>query len=224
MNILITAGPTREPIDPVRYLSNRSSGQMGYALAQAALNHHHHVTLISGPVSLPAPSGAQLIPVETARQMFDAVRAAIPHCDIAIFAAAVADYRPVTPSSQKLKKHPSSLSLHLEPTEDILGSARSLFNFHGYLVGFAAETENLIAHAQSKLTRKKCDLIIANDVSQPGIGFDSPENAVTLCFPNGEVHSLPKQSKQTLATALFDTILARATPLSSTPQCLKPTP
>ena len=224
MNILITAGPTREPIDPVRFLSNRSSGQMGYALAQAALNHHHHVTLISGPVSLPAPSGAQLIPVETARQMFDAVGTTINHCDIAIFAAAVADYRPVTPASQKLKKQSSPLSLHLEPTEDILGSARSLFNFHGYLVGFAAETENLIAHAQSKLDRKKCDLIIANDVSKPGIGFDSSENAVTLCFPNAEVHTLPKQSKQTLATVLFETILARATSLSPNPPCLKPNP
>jgi phosphopantothenoylcysteine synthetase/decarboxylase len=217
MNILITAGPTREPIDPVRYLSNRSSGKMGYALAQAAINLNHHVTLISGPVSLPAPSGAHIIQVETARQMFDAVRTTITHCDIAIFAAAVADYRSVTSSSQKLKKHPSSLSLHLEPTEDILGSARTLFNFSGYLVGFAAETENLVAHAQSKLTRKKCDLIIANDVSQPGIGFDSPENAVTLCFPNGEIHALPKQSKQTLAAVLFDTILARATPLPLTP-------
>lgn len=217
MNILITAGPTREPIDPVRYLSNRSSGKMGYALAQVALDLNHHVTLISGPVQIASPTGAQLIPVETAHQMFDAVRTAITHCDIAIFAAAVADYRPVSPASQKLKKHTSTLSLDLEPTEDILASARSPFGFTGYLVGFAAETEKLITHAQSKLSRKACDLIIANDVSQPGIGFDSPENAVTLCFPNGEVQALPQQSKQSLATVLIDTILARATPLSPTP-------
>lgn len=217
MNILITAGPTREAIDPVRYLSNRSSGKMGYAIAQAALNCHHHVTLISGPVSIPCPSGVSLIQVETARQMFEAVRSSITQYDIAIFAAAVADYRPSAPASQKIKKHSSSLSLQLEPTEDILGSARSLFNFHGYLVGFAAETENLIENAQSKLIRKKCDLIIANDVSQQGIGFDSSENAVTLCFPNGEFQTIPKQSKQTLATVLFDTIIARATSHSPTP-------
>jgi phosphopantothenoylcysteine synthetase/decarboxylase len=217
MNILITAGPTREPIDPVRYLSNRSSGQMGYALAEAALAARHQVTLISGPVHLPAPKGARLIQVETARQMFDAVRSAITGSDIALFAAAVADYRPVISATQKIKKNTAPLSLNLEPTEDILGSARAPFGFTGYLVGFAAETEHLLAHAQSKLKNKACDLIIANDVSLPGIGFDSPENAVTLCFASGETLSLPRQSKQTLATILIDTITTRATSLSQTP-------
>lgn len=217
MKVLITAGPTREPIDPVRYLSNRSSGQMGYALAQAALNLNQDVTLISGPVQIAPPNGARVIKVETARQMFDAVQSAIGDCHIAIFAAAVADYRPVSPAAQKLKKNAPSLSLELERTEDILGSARTPFGFTGYLVGFAAETENLIANARAKCDRKACDLIIANDVSQPGIGFDSPENAVTLCFANGEIQSLPQQSKHSLATVLIDAILTRAISPSQNP-------
>ena len=210
MKVLITAGPTREPLDPVRFLSNRSSGRMGYALAEAALAQGHEVILITGPVALTPPRGAQLIAVETAREMFEAVRSHLNDCDIAIFAAAVADYRPVTVTSQKLKKNSPTLTLELERTEDILGSARSVFGFTGCLVGFAAETENLIAHAQAKLARKGCDLIIANDVSQPGIGFDSPENAVTLCFASGVVHPLPRQPKDTLARTLFREITALA--------------
>jgi phosphopantothenoylcysteine decarboxylase/phosphopantothenate--cysteine ligase len=206
MRFLITAGPTREPIDPVRFLSNRSSGRMGYALAEAALAAGHEVLLISGPVTIPAPSGVQLIRVETAREMFDAVRTHLPGCDAAIFSAAVADYRPAQIVPQKLKKSAATLTLELERTEDILGSVRSQFAFTGFLVGFAAETENLITHAQDKLTRKGCDLIIANDVSQSGIGFDSPENEVTLCFPDGQTTALPRQSKTALARELIQTI------------------
>ena len=208
MRILITAGPTREPIDPVRYLTNRSSGRMGYALAEAALARGHEVVLISGPVWLTAPEGACLRRVETAREMFDAVQTEIGSCEIAIFAAAVADYRPVSPALTKLKKTAERLHLELERTEDILGSARSVFGFRGRLIGFAAETECLIEHAREKLVRKGCDLVIANDVSQPGIGFDSAENAVTLVLPAGSVQGLPTQSKTGLAAALMDFILA----------------
>ena len=217
MKVLITAGPTREPIDPVRYLSNRSSGKMGYALAAAALAQGHEVVLISGPVHLAPPEGAARFQVETAREMFEAVQREIPTCDIALFAAAVADYRPAAPAAQKIKKHDATLTLELERTEDILGSARSLFGFTGYLVGFAAETERLIEHAQSKLQRKGCDLVIANDVSQPGIGFDSSENTVTLCFASGETQTLPQQSKQTLATVLITEIASRALSPHPTP-------
>ena len=219
MKVLITAGPTREPLDPVRFLSNRSSGRMGYALAEAALAQGHEVILITGPVALMPPRGAQLIAVETAREMFEAVRSHLNDCDIAIFAAAVADYRPVVAAPQKLKKNSPTLTLELKRTEDILGSARSVFGFTGCLVGFAAETENLIAHAQAKLARKGCDLIIANDVSQPGIGFDSPENAVTLCFASGVVHSLPCQPKDTLAMTLLReiTVLAASAAGASPP-------
>jgi phosphopantothenoylcysteine synthetase/decarboxylase len=217
MKVLITAGPTREPIDPVRFLSNRSSGKMGYALAEAAVALGHEVILISGPVHLPPPGGAVTIHVETARDMFEAVHNRLADCQIAIFSAAVADYRPASPSLQKIKKEHATLTLKLERTEDILGSARSVFGFTGYLVGFAAETENLIGHAQSKLQRKGCDLVIANDVSQPGIGFDSSENAVTLCFASGETRTLAQQCKQALATVLMNAIIAHASPLSPTP-------
>ncbi|MBE7493605.1 MAG: phosphopantothenoylcysteine decarboxylase [Verrucomicrobiaceae bacterium] len=207
MRFLITAGPTREPIDPVRFLSNRSSGRMGYALAEAALGAGHEAVLISGPADLPAPDGARFIAVETARQMFDAVASHITGCQIAIFAAAVADYRPVAVAEQKIKKTGARLTLELERTEDILGSVRPKFGFSGFLVGFAAESENLVANAQEKLVRKQCDLVIANDISQPGIGFDSLENAVTLCLPGGRTRVLPRQPKTDLARAIIEEIL-----------------
>ncbi|MBK8090617.1 MAG: phosphopantothenoylcysteine decarboxylase [Verrucomicrobiaceae bacterium] len=210
MRILITAGPTREPLDPVRFLSNRSSGRMGYALAEAALAAGHEVVLISGPVSLSPPPGAVLVPVETARQMFEAVAEHISSSHIAIMTAAVADYRPKTTAGQKIKKSAESLTLELERTEDILGSARPQFGFRGFLVGFAAETENLLENAREKLARKDCDLIIANDVTQPGIGFDSAENAVTLCFPGGRALPLPRQTKTGLARALLAEIIPLA--------------
>ncbi|MBV6501631.1 MAG: Coenzyme A biosynthesis bifunctional protein CoaBC [Prosthecobacter sp.] len=206
MHFLITAGPTREPLDPVRYLSNRSSGRMGHALAMAARDAGHSVTLVSGPASLPPPEGVELVKVETAREMFEAVKQRIQGSDVAVFAAAVADYRPVRCAGQKIKKGYETLVLELERTEDILGSARSVFGFQGCLVGFAAETENLVAHAQEKLARKQCDLVIANDVSQPGIGFDSAENAVTLCLPGGLTQPLPRQGKTDLAHELVQFI------------------
>jgi phosphopantothenate-cysteine ligase/phosphopantothenoylcysteine decarboxylase/phosphopantothenate--cysteine ligase len=210
MRFLITAGPTREPIDPVRFLSNRSSGRMGYALAEAVLAAGHAVTLVSGPVALAVPAGAQMVRIETAREMFEAVRDAIGGCDAAVFCAAVADYRPVAAAAQKLKKSGDRLILELEPTEDILDSARSVFGFRGYLVGFAAETEKLFEHAQAKLERKGCDLLVANDVAQPGIGFDSDENEVMLCLPGGRSRVLPRQSKKDLARELVAFIAAAA--------------
>lgn len=209
MRILITAGPTREPIDPVRYLSNRSSGRMGYALAQVAREAGHAVTLVSGPTDLAPPAGANFVPVETARQMFDAVGGIIKAHDVAIFAAAVADYRPVEIAPEKIKKSEPRLTLELERTPDILGSARVQFGFDGFLVGFAAETQDFLSEAHAKLRRKACDLVVANDVSQPGIGFESDQNEVTLCLPGGRSTPLPRASKLTLARQIIQFIESR---------------
>ena len=213
MRVLITAGPTREPLDPVRYLSNRSSGKMGYALAEAAAHAGHEVLLVSGPVAIPAPQGVELLRTESAQDMADAVETACQTNapEIAILAAAVADYRPKIRQAQKIKKHSETLTLELERTPDILGSMRHQFHFSGYLVGFAAETEHLVEHAMSKLRRKDCDLIIANDVSRKDTGFDSEENEVMLCFPSGSTESLPKQSKRELAREIIRRVVALAT-------------
>ena len=199
MRFLITAGPTREPIDPVRYITNRSSGKMGYALAAAAKEAGHTVTLISGPTNLQQPAGVNFVPVETAQQMFDAVAGVIKAHEAAIFSAAVADYRPAEVAAEKIKKNEDHIALAMEKTADILGSARIEFGFDGFLVGFAAETQNLIQEAQTKLQRKACDLIVANDVSRPGTGFDSEENEVTLCLPGGKAVQLPRKMKTELA-------------------------
>jgi phosphopantothenoylcysteine synthetase/decarboxylase len=210
--LLVTAGPTREPVDPVRYLSNRSSGRMGYALAAAARDAGWEVTLVSGPVHLTPPSGIRLVSVETARQMYDAVHHAISAHSVAIFAAAVSDFRPIVPSVEKIKKGQSDrFTIECERTEDILGSARSVFGFRGYLVGFAAETQNLVEHAQEKLRSKQCDLIVGNDVSRPGVGFDSLENEIILCLPGGETFPLPRDSKTALAGIIIRFIGDHAT-------------
>lgn len=207
MKILITAGPTREPIDPVRYLTNRSSGKMGYTLAGAFIHEGHSVILVSGPTHLDVPENVDFIPVETAAEMHDVVSKTIGRVDIAVFAAAVADYTPVTTASEKIKKSGDRLTLELIRTADILGSARHGFGFTGTLVGFAAETENLEANAREKLAHKHCDLIIANDVSQAGIGFDSDENQVLLVYRD-RIEFLPKASKHALSLQLVDAILA----------------
>ena len=201
MHFLITAGPTREPLDPVRYLSNRSSGKMGYAVADAARAAGHEVTLISGPTALPAPGGVHLVKITTAQEMHDAVMAALPTVRIALFAAAVADYRPVQAAAQKIKKDGETLTLTLERTPDILGSARAA-GFNGVLVGFAAETENMMEHASDKLKRKGCDLIVANDVSSSDTGFDTDDNEITLIFRTGEIRPLPRAPKSRLAEIL----------------------
>ncbi|MBL9154205.1 MAG: phosphopantothenoylcysteine decarboxylase [Verrucomicrobiales bacterium] len=207
MRLLLTAGPTREAIDPVRYISNRSSGRMGYAIAAAAAARGHEVVLVTGPVAIPAPAPlADRVPVESAREMYDAVRDRIGGCDAAIFCAAVADYRPVQIAEQKIKKTGDRLTLELEKTEDILGSARLVFGFSGVLVGFAAETEQVETHARAKLEKKSCDLIVANDVSRPGVGFDAEENEVRLFFADGHAESLGRQSKAEIGQKLVEIV------------------
>lgn len=208
MKILITAGPTREPLDPVRFLSNRSSGRMGYALATAFALNKDHVLLISGPTTLPIPDHVDFIPVESAQEMYDVVAHHLNQMDVAIFSAAVADYTPTTVAAQKIKKSEELLTITLKKTPDILGSARSLMNFTGYLVGFAAETENLEANARRKLETKLCDMIIANDVSQAGIGFDSNENEV-LIVEASENTALPRDSKEHLSRHIAEIIMQR---------------
>lgn len=215
MRVLITAGPTREALDPVRYLTNRSSGKMGHALATAFLEAGHQVLLISGPTRLDVPDGADFLPVESAAEMFEAVRRHIGRMDAAIFAAAVADYRPAEYSDQKIKKSGDTITLELVKNPDILAAARGEFSFTGTLVGFAAETGNLEANARDKLVRKRCDLIIANDVSKPGIGFDSDRNEVLLVFPD---HSdpLPEDEKHHLAPRIVREIELLAVGKAST--------
>ncbi len=199
MHFLITAGPTREALDPVRYLSNRSSGRMGFSLAAAVAEAGHGVTLIAGPVSLATPPGVERVNVVSAAEMYEAVRAALPAAGVAIFSAAVADYRPANPAGQKIKKTGETMTLVLERTPDILGSVRGVFGWTGFLVGFAAETENLLGYARDKLERKGCDLVVANDVSREGTGFDSEENEVTLVYRDGGTRVLPRATKRALA-------------------------
>jgi phosphopantothenoylcysteine synthetase/decarboxylase len=206
VHVLITAGPTREPLDPVRFLTNRSSGKMGYALAHAFIHAGHSVLLISGPTDLDVPEHVDFIPIETAAEMHAAVAASIARMDIAVFAAAVADYTPASVAPHKIKKSAGGLTLELIRTPDILGAAREQFGFAGTLVGFAAETENLAANAREKLVRKHCDLIIANNVAIPGIGFDSDANEVLLVYPECN-KALPAASKHTLAHHLVSAIL-----------------
>jgi phosphopantothenoylcysteine decarboxylase/phosphopantothenate--cysteine ligase len=209
--VVITAGPTREPIDPVRFISNNSSGKQGYAIAEAAAELGAETVLISGPVSLPAPTGVTLVNVETARDMLAACESQMP-ADIAIFTAAVADWRVASEASEKLKKTgdgPPSLALTENP--DILatisrGSARPLI-----VVGFAAETEKVIEHATQKLKRKGCDIIVANDVSQAGGVFGGEHNTVHLVTSSG-VESWPEMSKQDVGRKLMDRLAQMLTP------------
>ncbi|MGH9480828.1 MAG: bifunctional phosphopantothenoylcysteine decarboxylase/phosphopantothenate--cysteine ligase CoaBC [Terriglobales bacterium] len=205
--VLITAGPTREPLDPVRYLSNRSSGRMGYALAHAAQRRGARVRLISGPTSLPAPEGVEFIPVVTAAEMAAAAERAFADCTLAILAAAVADYRPASASSAKIKKSEAPLQLDLVPTPDIL-AALGRRKAGQRLVGFAAETDSARALelARAKLEAKQADLIVLNDVSQPGIGFDAEQNAVTLITAAGE-QTLARAPKSEIAGRILDAIL-----------------
>jgi len=203
MTILITAGPTREPLDPVRYLTNRSSGKMGYAIADSAAAHQHRVILISGPTDIEIPDGVDYIPVETAAEMYAAVEKYINKADIAIFAAAVADYRPAEYQLQKIKKNDDTLTLQLIKNPDILGSCRERFHFTGTLIGFAAETDNLEANARLKLERKSCDLIIANDVSRADIGFDSDKNELLIVYKD-KTELIQKADKSHLAHIILD--------------------
>ncbi len=206
MKVLVTAGPTREPLDPVRFLTNRSSGKMGYALAGAFAHEGHSVMLISGPTQLDIPANVDFILVGSAAEMYAAVASYLPKMEIAVFAAAVADYTPATIAPQKIKKHGETLTLELIRTADILGSARVAMGFQGTLIGFAAETENIEANGREKLVKKQCDMIVANDVSKPHIGFDSDENEVLLVFPDLTI-PLPAASKQVLAMDIVEAVM-----------------
>ncbi len=204
--ILITAGPTHEPIDPVRYIANRSSGKQGYAIARAAADAGANVTLVSGPVNLPDPEGVKVIRVESAREMLQAVENALP-ADVAIFAAAVADWRVAHEGTQKIKKGATAIPpLQLMENPDILsGIAHRISNRPKLVIGFAAETENVIANAQSKLARKGCDWILANDVSTETGVMGGDRNTIHLVTAKG-VTDWPEQSKDEVAKMLIETI------------------
>lgn len=204
---LITAGPSREPLDPVRYISNRSSGKMGYALARAAVRRGAGVVLVSGPSAIEPPSAVRLIPVNTAAEMRRAVLEQFPECTAVIMAAAVADYRPVDASSKKLKRGKALLDIRLEPNPDILRELGRRKNGK-LLVGFAAETEELIANATRKLHEKNLDLIVANDVTQAGGGFDGDTNIATIVDRSGASDSLSLMTKDELANRIYDHLLA----------------
>ena len=204
--VLITAGPTREPIDPVRFLSNRSSGKMGYALAEAAARRGAEVILISGPVSLPAPNGVRLVRVETAAQMHESALAELDTANSVFAAAAVADYRPVSVSSEKLKKERGAPELRLEPTEDILAEISLRRRTNQILVGFAAETQDLLDNARKKLAGKNLDWVVANDVSREGAGFDGDTNIVTLLSKSGTATDLPLLTKRETAERILDAV------------------
>src|SRR5215475_13598198 len=202
--VLITAGPTREKIDPVRYITNRSSGRMGYALAEAALRRGAHVLLVSGPTTVMPPEAAELTRVETTEQMREAVLNQLPRATIVIKTAAVADYRPKTTAGQKLKRT-GPMSLELEPSADILAEVASK-KTNQLIVGFAAETENVLENARKKLARKSLDAIVVNDVSRKGIGFDSDRNAVTI-LTHDEVVDVPETTKWEVAQRVLDQIV-----------------
>jgi|TARA_B100000809_G_C15054190_1_gene500094 phosphopantothenoylcysteine decarboxylase/phosphopantothenate--cysteine ligase len=205
-SILITAGPTQEPIDPVRYVTNRSSGKMGYALAEAAVESGAQVTLVSGPVNLEAPASCNLVSIKTAEEMYEAVMHHIRGKDIYIGTAAVADFSPSTIAGSKIKKDVSNSSfvLKMKENQDILKAVSELED-RPYVVGFSAETENLLENARKKLLKKKLDLIIANDVSDKSIGFDSEQNEVTL-ITNSEEMLLDRESKKKISKKIIEFI------------------
>ncbi|MFA5515708.1 MAG: bifunctional phosphopantothenoylcysteine decarboxylase/phosphopantothenate--cysteine ligase CoaBC [Desulfuromonadales bacterium] len=205
--MLVTAGPTREDLDPVRFLSNRSSGRMGYAVAAAARRRGARVVLVSGPTCLAPPAGVETVPVTSARQMREAVLAHLPAATVVVKAAAVADYRAAAPAGKKIKKGDAAeLVLALEKNPDILAELGALKE-ERILVGFAAETDDLLANADRKLREKNLDLIVANDVTLPGAGFDVETNIVRLLYRDGKVEALPQMSKNGLADLLLDRLL-----------------
>jgi len=204
--ILITAGPTQEPIDGVRYLSNRSSGKMGYALAEEAAARGARVVLVSGPVSLAPPREVTLVPVRTALDMLRAVMEHLSEATIVIKAAAVADYHIPNPPKQKMKKTAARLTLDLESTPDILAELGAKKGGR-LLIGFAAETGNMVEEARRKMQQKNCDMVVGNVVSQPGIGFESDENEVVLVTRAGETIPVERASKRIIAGRIFDEAL-----------------
>lgn len=208
MKLLLTAGPTREYLDPIRYLSNGSSGRMGYALAEAAAARGIEVDLVSGPVALEAPAGVRLHRVVSADDMLAACTEHFDSCDVFIAVAAVADYRPAQRVSAKVKKTAGPLSLELVPTVDILKTLAARKRPGQVVVGFAAETQHVEDYARRKLVEKHCDWIVANDVSQPGVGMDAADNAVLLMDRGGRVRSFGPAAKRQVAEFILDHVLA----------------
>jgi phosphopantothenoylcysteine decarboxylase/phosphopantothenate--cysteine ligase len=201
--VVITAGPTQEPLDPVRFISNRSSGKMGYALAEAAVARGARVVLISGPVALTPVPGAELVRVETAMEMRTAVLEHLEAATIIIKAAAVADYHLAEVPTQKMKKTAARLTLDLDPTTDILAEVGQKKGDR-LLIGFAAETQNLVDEARRKMRTKNCDMVVANNVSRNDVGFGSDENEVVLVLRTGENVEIPRASKRQVSDAIFD--------------------
>lgn len=218
LRVLVTAGGTREPIDPVRFIGNRSSGKQGHAVADAASERGAEVVLVT-TTDRPAPPGARRIQVATAQEMFDAVSAEAALADVVVMAAAVADFRPASPAASKIKKGGEVPTIVLEPAPDILatlGEQRARGVRHGQtLVGFAAETEDLVEHASAKLARKGLDLIVANDVSAPGAGFEHDTNEVTILTASGREVHLARRGKDAVAAAILDEVLAERRAASS---------
>jgi phosphopantothenoylcysteine decarboxylase / phosphopantothenate---cysteine ligase len=204
--VLLTAGPTQEPLDPVRYISNRSSGKMGYAMAEAAAARGAKVTLVSGPVHLPPPHGVELVPVRTAQEMRDAVFAHLLDAGIVIKAAAVADFHLAKVPDQKVKKTAARISMELDPTPDILAELGRKKGDR-LLIGFAAETQNLVQEARRKLETKNCDMVVANLVGGADLGFESDQNEVTLVLRTGEIIPISRASKREIADRIFDQVL-----------------
>ena len=214
--VLVTAGPTREDIDPVRFLSNRSSGKMGYAVARAAARRGAKVVLVTGPTALETPRGVERVDVRSAEDMLRAVEARFPECTLAVFAAAVADYRAVEPSESKIKRTEDALTLRLEPNPDILGTvAREKGD--RLVVGFAAETDNVAENARKKLAQKNADVMVANDVTAEGAGFDVDTNMVTLLSCDGRDLALPRLTKAEVAERILDEVLRLRGVLRSRP-------
>lgn len=211
--VLVTAGPTREPVDPVRYIGNRSSGRMGYAIAQAAWRRGAEVYLVSGPSWMEPPVGVHLISVETAREMHDAVNHALPDMDVSIFAAAVADFRPGNPEEEKLKRadRKGDFMVSFTGNPDVAGDTVSRRKPGSVAVGFALETRDLIKNAEKKLIAKSFDLLVANDVTEGESGFDVPTNRVTILSPGSEPEELPLMLKLSVAEVILDRICDRLT-------------
>jgi phosphopantothenoylcysteine synthetase/decarboxylase len=199
VRFLITAGPTREPIDPVRYISNRSSGKMGYAIAEAAVDAGHEVVLISGPVNLEPPRNAGLVSVSTSDEMFEAVHRHADMSDVCVLCAAVADYKPAEVSPVKIKKRAEEMLLKLNPTRDILESLGCRDDREFLLVGFAAETDHIEENAARKLRQKNCDIIVANDAH---VGMESDENELLILFRDSEIKKFSRAPKKILAREL----------------------
>jgi phosphopantothenoylcysteine decarboxylase / phosphopantothenate---cysteine ligase len=204
--VVVTAGPTRESIDPVRVVTNRSSGKMGYRLAEVAWERGAEVVLVSGPVALPPPAGVTLRRVESTRELEAAVRSELPAADVLVMAAAPADFRPSDPSASKRSRIDGTLAVPMEPTEDILSGTRELRKAGSIIVGFALETGDALAKGRAKLERKDLDLIVVNDALEPGAGFEHDTNRVAMIGRDGTPQILPLQSKREVAEAILDAV------------------